>query len=153
MINSPVLSQRDWRWRWSKLGNGNAQSTIGRYGCTLTCLTSWLGLFDPRITNDTLLRYGGFGGATGNLILWSRLPICFPSIKSATRYFSYDNDKVKASLAKGVPVLVEVDGTVIGAVRHWVLYLGNQKMMDPWTGMVESTSKYPAVGFTLIERK
>jgi hypothetical protein len=41
-------------------------------------------------------------------------------------------------------VLVEVDGKPIGGYRHWVVYIGNGKMIDPWDGKEKSTSSYPS---------
>lgn len=109
-----------------------------------------LSVDDPRKTNDVLKAYAGYAGPNKNLIIWSRLPIAFQKIVSATRYFTYDNVKVKARLAKGTPVLVEVDGAKIGAARHWVLFVGDQQMWCPWLNKMLPTSYYPLVGFTDI---
>ena len=50
-------------------------------------------------------------------------------------------------------VMVEVNAASIGAVKHWVLFVGRQKMIDPWTGTTESTSKYPLTGYSIYHRK
>ena len=144
------LSQRDSKWANIKLGNG--VGTIGDYGCTITALACLLGT-TPIVVNDKLKANGGFGGTTKNLVVWSALSKAFPQIISAERITSYDNEKVKQAIEKNGGCLVEVDGTRIGASRHWVLYIGNQEMIDPWTGVIKATSYYPPVGCAIINIK
>jgi len=37
--------------------------------------------------------------------------------------------------------------------RHWVLYIGNHQLIDPWTGTIKPTSSYPLVkGYAIIEK-
>lgn len=137
-----TLSQRDERRKDIKLGTSS--KTIGQAGCTITCLASILGL-TPEEVNEKLTNNGGY--ADGNLVIWDQLPKIFPQIKSATRVWEYDNETVKNNL----PCLVEVNGSRIGADKHWVVYCGNQQMMDPWYGNIKSTSYYHPTGYAIVK--
>jgi hypothetical protein len=145
-----ILSQRDIRWKNIRIGSSN--STLGGYGCTLTCLAMLAGT-TPDIINDKLNKAGGF---SVDRIIWTSinntdLPISFPDMG---RYYSYDNDKVKKAISDNGGCLVEVDfdGIVLTPNdRHWILYVGGGKAHDPWTGTEIPTTKYPIVkGFCLI---
>lgn len=140
------LSQRDTRWKNIQLGW--SQVTIGSHGCTITAISMLIGT-TPEKTNNRIMEVNGY--AKSNLVIWSKLPEAYPEIKSATRYYSYDNDLVKQAIERNGGCLVKVDGSRIGADTHWVLYIGGGRMIDPWTGSEKSTSYYPAKGFTIIE--
>lgn len=149
-----TLSQRDPQWANIKLGTSN--TTIGSHGCTITSLTMLLnhygGNYTPDQVNERLKslpkdQNGNTGFANGNLVYWSRIKEAFPQVKSVERITNYDNNKVASSL----PALVEVDGSRIGASKHWVLYIGNQKMLDPWFGNEKSTSYYAPTGCTIFK--
>lgn len=127
-------SQRDPRWKSIKLGFSD--TTIGGYGCTITCLAMIIGT-TPDVVNERLKAVQGY--AEGNLVVWAKIEEAFPGIK-IKRVWSYDNEDVKANVPN---VLVEVDGKPIGGFRHWVVYLGNQKMADPWDGTEKTTTSYP----------
>lgn len=146
MINTRVYSQRDWRWFWKRVGFGSGY--FGTVGCTVTALTSLLfvagyDLTPPEVA-ERLRKAKAF---TGDLILWSRIQIAFPKVKFVFRGYGYKNAPVKEMIEKETPVLVEV---LLSGHRHWVLFLGDMKMIDPWTGKVVSTSKYPLTGYSLI---
>lgn len=143
-----ALNQRDPRWASQKLGFGTG--TIHSYGCTITSLAMLLGT-TPDIVNKKMKSANAFGGATKNLVVWSKLKDAFPQILSATRYYNYDNDLAKKAIENYGGVLVEVDGSRIGASRHWVLYIGGGKMLDPWFGNEKATSYYKPLGMTFIE--
>lgn len=129
------LSQRDPRWKSLKLGTSNG--TIGEFGCTITALSMVLGT-TPDVVNERLLSVNGY--AQGNLVIWAKIEEAFPGIK-IKRVWTYDN----ADVLKNVPnVLVEVDGKPIGGFRHWVVYIGNKKAIDPWDGTEKPTSSYPS---------
>lgn len=135
------LSQRDARWRDIKLGFSDY--TIGTHGCTITAIAYILETTPDRV-NEKLKAVEGFQGA---LVIWAKLADAFPQIISATRHWIYDNEIVSNNL----PCLVEVNGSRIGAGKHWVAYQGDQKMMDPWFGTVKGTSYYPATGMTTLK--
>lgn len=156
MIQTPILSQRDSRWAWKYLGFSTG--TIGNFGCLIACITMLARESDISRTNDLMKATGDFnlgngGGAyAGNLVVWGNVQNAIKSLKLIERGWSYNNDKVKAWLAKGYPVIVQVDATPIGSPRsdHFVLYVGDQKLVDPWTGKIRPTSDFPEVlGYAL----
>lgn len=143
-----ILSQKDSRWKNTKI-NGTS-STIGNYGCTLTCL-AMLADSSPDIL-ASMLKFNV------DKIIWSSindtdLLIRFPDMG---RYYIYDNEKVKEAIEKNGGCLVEVDfDGIINTKndRHWILYVGGGMAYDPWTGTEISTSKYPIVkGFCIIDK-
>jgi hypothetical protein len=138
-----ALSQRDPRWKDIKLGTSKTTS-IGSHGCTISSL-GYILKTTPDVVNKRLNEVGGY--ANTNLVIWEKLSTAFPQIQSVKRVRTYNNDEVAANL----PCLVEVDGARIGAPRHWVVYIGNQQMMDPWYGNFKSTNYYPPVGYTIIK--
>ena len=136
------IGQRDPKWSSVKLGTSD--KTIGSHGCTISSL-AYLLETTPDAVNTRLLEVGGY--ADGNLVVWSKLRTAFPRIEEVKRVTSYNNDEV----ANNLPCLVEVDGARIGAPRHWVVYVGNQQMMDPWFANFKTTSFYPPVGYAIIK--
>ena len=129
-----ALGQKDKRWGSIQLGTSD--KTISSHGCTVTSLAIILGT-TPDLINDRLKQVEGY--AQGNLVIWGKLEEAFPGIK-IKRVWTYDN----ADVLKNVPnVLVEVDGKPIGGFRHWLVYIGNKKALDPWIGEEVSTMKYP----------
>lgn len=143
-----ILSQRDPRWANIKLGTSNV--TIGGYGCTITCLAMVSGI-TPDIVNQKFIDGEGF--ANGNLVIWSKVNL-LPWCQFEWRGNTYDNERVKKAIADYGACLVEVDfdGSDRTDDRHWVVYIGNGRMYDPWTGTEESTNKYPVRGFSVIKR-
>lgn len=130
-----VLGQRDPKWANIKLGFSNTY--IKDYGCTITCLAMIIGT-TPDVVNDRMKAVNGF--AQGNLVIWDKIPAAFPGIQ-IQRVWSYNNDDVKAHIPN---VLVEVPAVPIGGTgSHWVVYIGNQKLNDPWLGKERPTSDFP----------
>ena len=65
------------------------------------------------------------------------------------RGYTYNNESVKNNL----PTMVEVDfdGSTRTDFKHWVLFIGNQQLMDPWTGTIDPTTKYRIkTGYAII---
>ncbi len=137
-----TLSQRDDRWKNIKLGTSNV--TIGSHGCTITCI-AMLADTTPDVVNSRLLSVNGY--AEKNLVIWDKIKEALPDMYCQKIGWTYDNSDV----SKNLPCLVEVDGTPIGAPRHWVVYIGNQKLLDPWTGKEEPTSKYKPISYRIIK--
>jgi hypothetical protein len=134
LANMTRLGQRDTRWGGLYLGNSNTY--IRDYGCTVTCLAMILGT-TPDVVNQRLRDFSGF---SGNLVIWEKIERAFPGIK-VKRVWGYNNDEVKANVGH---VLVEVPAYPIGGSgRHWVVYLGNQRLNDPWTALERPTSDFP----------
>lgn len=147
------LSQRD--PRWAKKTLGFSKLLIGGYGCTITSLAMLLSRVENREVrvdevNDKLKSVKAFQGA---LLIWSRVPLAYPSIKFVKRAYNYSNVDVAFNIyVKSVPVMVEVNGAKIGAARHWVLFIGSGKANDPWTGKEISTSYYPLTGYSIFKK-
>ena len=150
MINVPIIGQRDPRWASKPLGFGSG--TIGDFGCTLTCLTALAGRNNVSETNDLFKSNGAF---SYNLVYWSKVPQALKNLKFIGRFTSYDNIKISDYVYnKKIPVVVEVDAAPIGSPRtsHYVLFLGDQKCLDPWVGKIRPTSDFPIKkGFALYE--
>lgn len=149
MIQTPILSQRDSRWSWKSLGF--SASTIGGYGCLITCLTMLTKEGDVSDTNNKMKQFGDYANGNykspfyGNLVVWANVPNALPSLKFVERLYTYDNEKAKNWLARGYPVIVQVDGAPIGAPRvdHYIILIGDQKCVDPWTGKIRPTTDFP----------
>lgn len=131
--------------RWASLGLGDGSTTIGYSGCTVSALGNILGL-TPDVVNEKLKAVGGFLGA---LIIWKKIEDAFPGVK-INRVWSYNNDDVAAHVPN---VLVEVPAAPIGGSgSHWVVYIGNHQLKDPWTGTVRPTSDFPnPTGYCTID--
>lgn len=146
MIQTTPLSQRDPKWANVTLGYG--PGTIGQYGCTITAVTMLLNSkgagLNPRQVNDKMKDAGAFAD---NLVWWAKLPQAFPQITSVYKYYTYDNEIVKGLIKQGYPVVVCVDGSPIGSSQHWVLYVGDQTLLDPWDGKGKPTSTYKPLEF------
>lgn len=143
-----ILSQRDSRWKDIKI-NGTT-STIGNYGCTITCL-AMLADTTPDVIESKL-------EFSVDKVIWTSinktdLPIRFPDMGRA---YSYNNEKVKEAIDKNGGCLVEVDFDGVVSTpndRHWVLFIGNGKAYDPWTGTEILTSKYSILkGYCIINK-
>jgi hypothetical protein len=143
-----ILNQRDKLWKDIKINN--TSSTIGGYGCTLTCLAM---LTDT--TPDVIVSKLKF---SDDKIIWTSinntdLSIRFPDMG---RHYSYDNDLVKQTIKDNGGCLVEVDFDGVIKTpndRHWILYIGDGRALDPWTGKNIPTDTYPIVkGFCIINK-
>ena len=142
-----ILNQRDNRWGDIALGFSNTK--IRDFGCTITCIAMLVDT-TPDVVNRELKRVGGF--AQGNLVIWSKIPVAFPQLTFVKRVNSYNNDDVKANL----PCLVEVDfdGSPNTFGNHWVVFIGNQRLLDPWVGQNRPTSTYKILkGYAVLTPK
>ena len=138
------FSQRDKRWVNHKIGETN--STLGRYGCTITCLAMMAEL-SPDITESKL-------DFQKDLILWQSISKEKLGLEFVWRGYIYDNQVVKETIEEFGACLVEVDwdGSSKTTGKHWVLFIGNGRMIDSYTGKECSTSKYPLLtGFAIIK--
>lgn len=125
------LSQRDPRWSTWLLGK--SKLTVGRFGCTTTCISMLSDFFGSFIApkdlakDESLYTYGG-------LIIWENLNIPNMQFVKRLRYRS-DSEIQKSLNGLNTAVILEVDygSHWIVAVRKtwWKLdYL----CIDPWTG-------------------
>lgn len=161
MFDVPLFSQRDSAWSADRVGFSNYR--ISSQGCTLTALAAYLKFLgydvNPRIVNNELIKLGEygpknpFGAYQGALLVWNNLWRAYPKLKAPVqRVKAYSNMRVSAwvYVTPRLPAFVEVNAASIGASKHWVLYLGDRKCLDPWTGNIVPTSKYPAIGYCLV---
>ena len=152
MLTVPLISQRS-PDNVAKTLLGTSKVTIGGYGCALVDLTALSGRTDIIAANDSFIKNKVF--VQDNLVDWTRVPLAFPNLKFVFRSWVYDNNQVRNWIYnKKYAVIVEVDAAPIGSPKgsHFVIYLGDQKCFDPWTGKIESTYKYPnPKGYVLYE--
>jgi len=146
-----TLSQKD--SRWANITIGNSTSTISRFGCTITALACLAGT-TPDVVNAFLTAVGGF---LVDRIIWkklneTKLGLTFPD---NGRQYAYNDEAVRRAIEDYGGCLVEVDyDGVISTTsdRHWVLYIGNHQLIDPWDGKIKETSSYPIVkGYAIIQ--
>jgi len=142
------LSQRDSRWQNILLGT--SQVTIGNYGCVITCVSMLAGT-TPDFTNEKLKQVSGY--QNGNLLIWSKIKSALPNLEFEWRGYGYDNDRVKQAIEDYGACLVEVSGARIGGIKHWVLFIGDGKMIDPYFGTEKSTGWYgDPTGYAIIKK-
>ena len=133
------LSQRDPQWATVKLGKSSL--TVGRYGCTTTCismLTSYFGCYrTPPDIAKILQKYTPDG-----LVLWSTLDV--PCMKFVGRIYTRMDSEIDASLK-------DPDKAVILNVAngsHWVVAIkrvpltSTYLIADPWDGRVKLSTAY-----------
>jgi len=131
-------SQRDPKWKDVIMGN----APISTYGCLITCL-GIISDIQPDIVDSLIDNVDGY---SGNYLIWEKLDSIngFDFIK---RVKSYNNEDVSNNL----PCLVEVDGTPIGGSTHWVVFIGDKKIIDPWDGKEKNTSAYTPIGYAVVK--
>lgn len=141
ILNVPQFSQGDPRWKDVKLGNST--TTIGNYGCLLTCAAMLCKFYgkdtDPAKLNDLMKANGGYSAPANNpsqknLWGWSTLSVIYPDI--VIDWSNYINcelvpapiDKIDAVLQAGYPVIVKVDynPATLPVNEHWVLVIGKE---------------------------
>ena len=146
------LSQRN--PKWGEITIGHSTSKIKDFGCTLTALAILAGT-TPDVVNAFLTAVGGF---SVDRIIWkkineTKLGLHFPDMG---RQYVYNDVAVREAIERNSACLVEVDFDGVVATpsdRHWVLYIGNHQLIDPWTGTIKPTSSYPLVkGYAIIEK-
>jgi hypothetical protein len=135
------LSQRDPEWKDRTLGS--SKLTIGDYGCTTTCISMLSDYFKPWASPAVIAGHKDFYTKDG-LILWGKLD--FPHFKFEKRLYGRNDFEIMASVEdKDKAVILEVQ---IPKGKHWLVCLGKEllgsgyKVVDPWTGLKSSTSKY-----------
>ena len=136
-----ALSQRDSRWANINLGH-TTDTTLGSHGCTITDIAMFAGI-TPDEVNERLKKVKD-GFVQGNLVYWIKLKEAMPWIDFEYKHHTFDNVVALEAIKNHGACLVEVDfdGTPRTDDHHWVLFTGDKKMNDPWTGKIEPTSKY-----------
>ena len=137
-------SQRDWRWRWKRLGN--SWSTIGGYGCFLTSLSMMVGK-RPDEVNEILKKAGAFNK---DLIISEKAAMALNSKYTGKEY---DIDKPPS----WSPSIKEVDmSPAKGKQQHFCLRVienGIRYIIDPWTGQRQRITFYPFVSYRCFRNK
>jgi Bacterial SH3 domain/Peptidase_C39 like family len=147
MSFTPVnYSQQDPAWKSVKIGSSS--ETIGHVGCavaSVAMLVSGHGYPEtPKTLNAKLKSRGGYVDAA---IIWGAVTGIYPQIAYRNLVLCRDTAaplaQIDASIAKGQPVLVEVDSSPkAGLQTHWVVLYAKQGddylMLDPWPLPTES---------------
>lgn len=137
-----TYSQRDPRWKDIKLGFG--QTTIGGYGCFLTCLSMLVGK-TPDVVNQMLKSGGAFHN---DLIISDRAAVVL-----GLQYSGKEYDINKSP--DWFPSIKEVDmSPAAGKQQHFVVRItdaGKKYILDPWDGQRKGLSFYPFVSYRLFK--
>lgn len=155
-----MYNQYDSRWKNVKLGTSN--STIGMYGCNLTCIAQ--GLVDhgynytPATLNQLFIQTASY--TNGNLINPATVASKNPRIFTAGYSEPWSDSKVKQYMAMHDDYIIigEVDARGIGGSgQHFVLLIDlvlspdgritNTLIGDPWGGLEQAvTIRYAKYG-------
>ena len=145
-----LLSQKNFSWRYVKIGNSN--ETIGASGCLITCLSmlsDWYGKYRNPAWMARNLSFTKEGR-----LLWQSIQ---PPMRFVYRYYKRDDVKIKSILSsKDNAVILEVPA--YGA-KHWVLVVGFSrlygfKVADPLYGdSIYLSKRYKEIsGFAEVTR-
>jgi len=166
-LNVPIFGQRDSRWANKPLGSSS--STLGGYGCLVSCLAMLCKYYgkdtDPDKLNTALVNINGFAAASTtptqkNLYKWyegiTKLysDIAITKLQATPAALTTtDFNALKAEIDAGRPVILQVDFIPATAFvdMHFVLltgYEGNTYYVnDPWYGDNANLNRYgdPAI--------
>lgn len=163
-LKVPLFSQRDPAWQNLKLGTSN--TTIGDYGCLLTCL-AMLAKYrgkdvSPKTLNVDFVLHNAY--ADGNLYKWYEgISKVYPDIKLTKLVDTPKNittaqfNEMKAEIDKGNPVILQVDFYPATARpdMHFVLLIGyddtNFYVADPFYGDIANLTRYGVPKVTILK--
>jgi len=142
-----ILSQKDPRWGGKTIGKSN--STIARFGCTITSLSmlsDWYGCFKDPAWMAKNLQF------LTDLIIWQSIEkvLCF---KFVWRYYKLNEEKLLEALkGKDTSALIQVNN------NHWVVGIKKVPLMgywtaDPYSGTRRFYKTNQISGFTTFTRK
>jgi hypothetical protein len=130
------FSQRD--PKWAEKGLGTSGLTMGRYGCTTTCisdLSTYFGkAYDPGQVCD-YIKYTSQG-----LVIWGSCK--FDGYKFERREYGRNDRNILAALKDpNKAVILQVQG------YHWVVatgktFFGAYTIADPWFGDRSNVNRY-----------
>ncbi len=142
--NLTYLSQRDPRWANTKIGNSN--TTIGRYGCAITCLSMISQFFGCYQLPDEIAKNAK--NFEDDSIVWIQLN--FPKFSFRWREGSLWNNaenKIDMEMLKSYmagesnkkntedrAVMLEVANRSHWVLALWPTYDDDILAIDPWTG-------------------
>ena len=146
------FSQRDARWAKEKLGE--SRLTIGRFGCTTTCL-SMISSYFGCLRLPSELAHDIHNYTKDGLVIWKNLT--FTKMRFVSREYQRNDEKIREYLRDAdKAVILEVNDHA-----HWVVgvkptLVGNDYVIiDPWDGL-KKTLKKPyrnITGVSYFERK
>jgi hypothetical protein len=134
-----TFSQRDPAWAGIHLGTSS--STIGGYGCLITAVASMLSdagkPYNPQTMNAWLILNGGY--SNGNLFAFASVDklgvVKYDyNIECATKPAPMTVIEAELKAGKFVIVKVDFNPATVATEEHWVRYLGDGQMFDPWAG-------------------
>lgn len=141
-----VLSQQDPKWAEKLIGSSSM--TIGRWGCTLTCISmiteeagAWLRPDEIASHTDWFTDRNHPRGP--GLIVWDNLKL--PGVKFEERIYEHDDIAIRKAIADPKRfVMLEVNKV------HWVLatkknFTGSYQIKDPWTGTKVNSNRYKTI--------
>lgn len=131
-----ILSQRDSIWADKKLGASSL--TMGKYGCTTTCLSMLTDYFGSYMRPDAIAGQKDWY-TKGGLVIWSKMKLPMKFVKR-----TYGRDDAEFTAALKDPkraVMFEVQG------NHWVVAMGKNwngsyRISDPWFGDHANIKRY-----------
>jgi hypothetical protein len=144
MFEFQKFSQTDPSWKGTLLGFDN-ESTIGGFGCLLTCVTMAATGFGyaetPASLNEKLKALGPNQGFMSANLVWGGIAKALAGV-TVRRLVDCDNSPapladIDAALAAGFPVIVEVDySNQPGYQYHWIVLYGKKNgdylFQDPY---------------------
>ena len=131
------LKQCDSRWADKKLGNSN----LCKIGCTCTVCAMAAGTTPDKVVDACDFTENG-------KLYWASLSRV--GLKFIWRGYSYENDKVLMAISDYGFCLVEVLHP--SGIKHWVIFIGGKRLIDPLTGRECLTSKYKNLtGYCVLE--
>jgi hypothetical protein len=164
-LETPVIDQRDKRWKALMLGNSD--STIGAYGCLLSCFSMLAGITPPEM-NSRMIASAAFGtpgcAACANTFdVRKMLATRVPAIADYSGRYPYSPFPAASSarlvkwLKAGNAAVIEVDINPNNASHEMHFVLGvsafghgdtaNIIIADPWHG--DQTTLAPRYGVNL----
>ncbi|CAG0933605.1 hypothetical protein TFLX_03128 [Thermoflexales bacterium] len=163
ILEAPVYSQRDPLWVKNHYGLPRAatSSTIGAYGCAITCIAQKLTLLGftttPLEVQARMAANQGFKrGGSSNFVDWPRIPLLFPQLKYLGRHDLGSApapkrimDAINLRVQLNDPPIIYVDAERYkgGLQQHFVLAVsiaqsGTLIIANPWNGMVQDLRPY-----------
>lgn len=132
------LSQRDARWATKTIGKTNL--TLGRWGCTITCISMLSSFFGCYKSPDVIAKTPGLF-TTDGLILWGGIEKLFGGkLKHVVRIGMrgkprLDRKRIDDSLLKSPKTAVILE---VANYSHWVVCVGkygnDYYVIDPFDG-------------------
>ncbi len=135
-----ILSQRDPSWSAVKIGASNL--TIGRYGCTVTCMSMLTDFFGNWGTPKQIAEHKEWFTKDG-LVKWTALKL--KAMDFEKRLYGRNDAEIDISLKDpNKACILEVEH------HHWVVCLGKDlfgryRIADPWFGDKASITRYKSI--------